>query len=196
MKIFSKLEKFIVFAIRDILYRFNMDACSRFMVKFYRRKGMKINGQPNYLSSKIQFDGRDYSQIELNDGCSISSHVRVLTHDMSLYTIGRGIGLKFDKPIGIFLPIKVGKFSLVGTCSVLLPGANIGEGAVVGAGSVVRGYVPPWTIVVGSPAQPVGDSREFLLKQLKRQGLTKILNEAVCLLKEKGYKIPEGIEND
>ena len=34
----------------------------------------------------------------------------------------------------------------------VLNGVRIGEGAVVGAGSVVRSDVPPWTIVGGNPA--------------------------------------------
>ena len=42
----------------------------------------------------------------------------------------------------------------------------------------MRGQVPPWTIVVGSPAQPVGDSREFVCKNLSRMGLTALLREA------------------
>jgi acetyltransferase-like isoleucine patch superfamily enzyme len=37
----------------------------------------------------------------------------------------------------------------------ILKGVEIGEGAVVGAGSVVIKSVPPWTIVAGNPATMV-----------------------------------------
>ncbi|MHC4739766.1 MAG: acyltransferase [Planctomycetota bacterium] len=131
---------------------------------------MKIHGQPNYLSAKIWFDGSDYSLIELNDGCTISSNVRILTHDGSPYTIGRGLGIEFEPPLVLFRPVRIGPFAFIGTNSVLMPGADIGRGALVGAGSVVRGKVPPWTIVAGSPAKPIGDSRKFLCKNLKRIG--------------------------
>jgi acetyltransferase-like isoleucine patch superfamily enzyme len=38
----------------------------------------------------------------------------------------------------------------------LLPGANIGRGAIVGAGSVCRNNIPPYAIVMGNPAKVVG----------------------------------------
>jgi len=34
----------------------------------------------------------------------------------------------------------------------ILSGANIGDGTIIGAKSVVRGRVPPYTIVMGNPA--------------------------------------------
>ena len=37
----------------------------------------------------------------------------------------------------------------------ILSGANIGDGAIIGAKSVVRGRVPPYTIVMGNPAMIV-----------------------------------------
>lgn len=43
--------------------------------------------------------------------------------------------------------------SWIGFNSILLKGTTIGEGAIVGAGSVVTKDVPPWTIVAGNPAK-------------------------------------------
>ena len=40
--------------------------------------------------------------------------------------------------------------------AIILKGVTIGEGAVVGAGSVVTHDVPPWTIAAGNPAKVVG----------------------------------------
>lgn len=37
----------------------------------------------------------------------------------------------------------------------ILPGSNIGAGAIIGANSVVSGVIPPETIAVGTPAKPV-----------------------------------------
>lgn len=37
--------------------------------------------------------------------------------------------------------------------AIILPGVTIGEGAIVGVGSVVTKDVPPYTIVVGNPAK-------------------------------------------
>ena len=45
----------------------------------------------------------------------------------------------------------------VGINSTLLPGVVIGEGALVGAGSVVTKDVPPGMVVAGNPARVMGD---------------------------------------
>ena len=43
----------------------------------------------------------------------------------------------------------------IGTSCTILCGITIGEGAIVGAGSVVTRDVPPHTIVAGNPARPI-----------------------------------------
>lgn len=173
----AKLEKALVFTLRKLISPWSPRLCTRLMVGYFRRKGMRILGEPNYLSATVAFDGTDYSAIELNEGCTISSFVRILTHDWSPYTIGRGAGLQMDEPVGVFRGVAIGRYAFVGTCSVLMPGAEIGEGAIVGAGTVVRGKVEPWKIVIGSPAQVVGDSREWVGKVLHRQGKLELLQE-------------------
>jgi acetyltransferase-like isoleucine patch superfamily enzyme len=52
-------------------------------------------------------------------------------------------------------PIKIGNKSWVGMNAIILKGVEIGEGAVVAAGSVVTKTVPPWTIVAGNPARVI-----------------------------------------
>ncbi len=49
-------------------------------------------------------------------------------------------------------PIKICDKAWIGTGCKILKGVTIGEGAVVGAGSVVTKDVPPWTVVGGNPA--------------------------------------------
>ena len=58
-------------------------------------------------------------------------------------------------------PILVGDNVWIGSRSILLPGTTIGEGSVVSAASVVRGEVPPYTVVAGNPARPVGSLKEI-----------------------------------
>lgn len=40
----------------------------------------------------------------------------------------------------------------IGANCIILPGTYIGRGSMVGAGSVVAGYVPPFSVVCGNPA--------------------------------------------
>ena len=53
------------------------------------------------------------------------------------------------------LPTVVKKGASIGANATILPGLTIGEGAMVGAGSVVTKDVPPRTLVVGNPARVV-----------------------------------------
>lgn len=55
--------------------------------------------------------------------------------------------------------IVLGENCWIGARAVLLSGACIGEGAVVGAAAVVDFEVPPYAIVAGNPARIVGRVR-------------------------------------
>jgi acetyltransferase-like isoleucine patch superfamily enzyme len=51
--------------------------------------------------------------------------------------------------------IRLGENVWVGTRAVLLSGANVGEGAIIGAGAVVDCEIPPFCVVAGNPARLV-----------------------------------------
>jgi acetyltransferase-like isoleucine patch superfamily enzyme len=52
-----------------------------------------------------------------------------------------------------------------------VPGADIGENCIIGAGSVVRGRIPPNSIVVGNPGAVVGDALEWGRRKLREYGI-------------------------
>ena len=58
-------------------------------------------------------------------------------------------------------PIALGDQVLVGSRAMILKGVEVGDGAVIGAGSVVRRSVLPGVIVAGNPAQHVGEVVEW-----------------------------------
>lgn len=53
--------------------------------------------------------------------------------------------------------VSIGNDVLIGTGAVIMPGCNIGDGAVIGAMSLVNQDVPPYTIVAGIPAVVIGE---------------------------------------
>ncbi|HEX3279165.1 MAG TPA: acyltransferase [Thermoleophilaceae bacterium] len=61
--------------------------------------------------------------------------------------------------------IEVGRHAVLGTNVVVHPGVTIGDGTIVGSNSLVTRDLPPWTICVGTPAEPVGERpRERVLE--------------------------------
>lgn len=52
-------------------------------------------------------------------------------------------------------PVRIGDAVWIPFDCVILPGVTIGDGAVVGARSVVAEDVEPWTVVAGNPARVV-----------------------------------------
>jgi acetyltransferase-like isoleucine patch superfamily enzyme len=52
-------------------------------------------------------------------------------------------------------PIKIMDKAWIGFNCTVLKGVTIGTGAIVGAGSIVTGDIPEWTIVAGNPAKVI-----------------------------------------
>ena len=83
---------------------------------------------------------------------TIGSRVLIGDHtavcDTDFHEVAPGAGVRTA-------PVVVGDDVWLARGVVVLPGATIGEGTVVAAGSVVRGELPPWVVAAGSPARPV-----------------------------------------
>ncbi|MDE5832105.1 MAG: acyltransferase [Desulfovibrio sp.] len=52
-------------------------------------------------------------------------------------------------------PVSIGDYVWIGMNSIILKGAEIGEGAIIGAGSVVTGNIPACSVACGVPARVV-----------------------------------------
>ena len=81
---------------------------------------------------------------------TIGDHVTV-SQDAYVCTASHDISYRL-KPL-ITSPISLGDYSWVCARATVLPGTQIGEGAVVAAGAVVTQDVEPWTAVGGNPAK-------------------------------------------
>ena len=84
-------------------------------------------------------------------------------------------GWDMAPPAPADLPLRgdtvVGNDVWIGQNAVILPGVRIGDGAIIGASSVVGGDVAPYTIVAGNPARVIrkrfGDTLIDLLLEWK-----------------------------
>ena len=88
----------------------------------------------------------DYAEITIGDNCLIGPNVGLYTTYHNLTPEGRC-------KTGKAKPIKIGNNVWIGGHSCILAGVTIGDGAVIGAGSVVKNDVKPYTLVAGNPAK-------------------------------------------
>ena len=89
-------------------------------------------------------------EVKIGHDCMFSYDVRLDTSDVHPI-FDRITGDRLNPP----RPVEIGDHVWLGARVILLKGARIGDGAVVGAGSVVKGKVPPGVIVSGAPAKIV-----------------------------------------
>ncbi|MEE3497473.1 MAG: CatB-related O-acetyltransferase, partial [Butyrivibrio sp.] len=68
-------------------------------------------------------------------------------------------GWEMSAPDPSEMPFKgdtvIGNDVWIGQNAVILPGVHIGDGAIIGANSIVGSDVDPYTIVAGNPAKPL-----------------------------------------
>ena len=117
-----------------------------------KKIGCKV-GKDIFVGDNVKIDTGHADLIEIDDHAHIAGGVRLLCHqrDLSDYCIGDDyakLGYRLGK-------VHLCKGCLVGMESFVMPGVTIGEGAIVGAGSLVVKDVPAWTVAVGRPAKVV-----------------------------------------
>ena len=110
-------------------------------------------GKGCFIGDNVRIDTGHSDMITIEDGVSIAGGTRLLCHqrDFTDYSVGSDY-LKLGYTIK---PIVLKKGCLVGMESFVMPGVTVGEGAIVGAGSLVTKDVPAWSIATGRPAKVV-----------------------------------------
>jgi dTDP-4-amino-4,6-dideoxy-D-glucose acyltransferase len=104
-------------------------------------------------------------RIELEDFANISGRVSIYSSndDYSGATL-TGPTVPDELRDVQVAPVRIGRHVIVGAGSVLLPGVMIGEGAAVGALSIVKRDIEPFTIVAGPDARVIGTRKRDLLE--------------------------------
>lgn len=139
--------------------------------RYLRSLGVRISERPGdtWISPTVFLDSAGYDMIEIGDDCTISFDVVILVHDYSIETALRASG---EPPAEnhrmLMRPVRIGSNCFIGARATILPGATIGDSCVVGAGAVVRGEVPPGSIVSGNPATVVGSVSDFARRHLAK----------------------------
>jgi lipopolysaccharide O-acetyltransferase len=93
--------------------------------------------------------------VEIGDNVLMGSKVVVTDHNHGQYSkdhTSPNIPPAL-RPLDHDRSVVIGRNVWLGDGVVVTPGSSIGEGAVIGANSVVQGRIPPFTIAAGVPAK-------------------------------------------
>jgi acetyltransferase-like isoleucine patch superfamily enzyme len=89
--------------------------------------------------------------VEIGDDVFTGHHVYITDANHGYEDRSLSIGKQFAPT----RPVRVGSGSWLGHGTVVLPGADIGRNVAVGAGSVVTGHLPDFSVAVGNPARVI-----------------------------------------
>jgi acetyltransferase-like isoleucine patch superfamily enzyme len=116
---------------------------------------VKITG-PFIMGHRVQiaagcFIGAGRAGLTIGDDVLIGPNCAIMTGS---YVFDR-VDVPLQEQGTISKPVRIGHRVWVGSNSVVLAGADIGDNVIVSAGSVVNGQVPPNSIVLGNPAKVI-----------------------------------------
>ena len=150
--------KYLPSPVGDVLRRLVLSPFARIGKGVLVREGVSI-WYPHRLTvgSRVSINEgcfvSAYGGLEIGDDTMIGHRVTIVTsdHEMSDPTVSiRSQGIRGEG-------VHIGCDVWIGAHAVILAGVNIGDGAVIGGGSVVTKDVEPLVIVGGVPARTIGE---------------------------------------
>lgn len=110
-----------------------------------------VTGRNCLISEQVVID---YSGgLVLGEAVAISEGTKILTHNHELSSVADG---EYKREC-VFTPLVIHDNVWIGARAMILPGVTeIGRGAMIGAGAVIKNKIPPYAIMMGNPAKIVG----------------------------------------
>ena len=103
----------------------------------------------NYVYANFNLTCVDDTHIYIGDNTMIGPNVTLATAGHPILPRLREKGYQFN------LPIHIGKNCWLGAGVIVLPGVNIGDNSVIGAGSIVTKDIPSNVVAYGSPCKVI-----------------------------------------
>lgn len=121
--------------------------------------------------------------IVVGDDSGIGGHCLIFGHN-SFLSAFEGYAVDFE-------PIEIGHSVSLAWGVFVLPKTKIGDGAVIGARSVVQGTIPPRSLAIGFPARVISKAPNFpqaLSEKDKLELFRKIVAEMIQFFKDSGLR--------
>lgn len=119
-------------------------------------EGMTV-GREVFVADDVYIDPGFAWLISIGDQTTVGPGVTILAHDATP---------KLRTGYSAVARVALGARVFIGANAVILPGVEIGDDAIVGAGSVVRHDVAPNMVVTGNPAIEVGTTDEHTARHV------------------------------
>lgn len=138
-------------------------------IKMQCWRGVKI-GKNVHVGTYVNMDLPYPYFITVEDGVSLAGSITILAHNKPL---------EYHKNCSpsYIAPVVVHKNAWVAVNVTILPGVEIGEGAIVASNSLVNKDVPPMTLFGGSPAKVIKDLSDKLKSNYSPEEFEKIMTE-------------------
>lgn len=134
---------------------------------------------------RTKYFGSEPYLISIGNNVATSTNVRFITHDGSMHVI-RNLYTDLKK-MDLIRTINVGNNVFIGINTILLPGTEISDNVIIGAGSVVKGNLKSNGVYAGVPAKYICSIDEYVQKNkhsfLESKGM--IAQEKKAFLKSK-----------
>lgn len=112
----------------------------------------------NNLFANFNFTVQDDAPVTIGDHCNFGPNVTLVTPIHPMLPEERKVLIAPDgtpKRLCYAKPIHIGNDCWFGANVVVCPGVTIGDGCVIGAGSVVTRDIPPMSFAAGSPCRVI-----------------------------------------
>lgn len=114
-----------------------------------------------------------HCQIDARSGLVIGNHVAIASH---VLIVAGGHDLDAPEFWSVSAPVRIDDYAWITSRAIILPGAHIGEGAVVSANTTVGKKVEPYAIVAGQGGKTVGHRTRGLSYKVGAKGLFTFLH--------------------
>lgn len=134
-------------------------------VQFFTPEKISL-GDHVWIGNNVKIDGR--GSVQIGSGCILARDIEIISSNH--YFQGEDLlEIPYDKRF-LSKPVVIQENVWMGIRAVILPGVTIGEGAVIGACSVVTKDIPPLAIVGGNPARVLRYRDADQYYRLKEEG--------------------------
>lgn len=144
------------------------------------KRGLSV-GHDTGLYHGTFFDLGPEGEVQIGDYCSLVGAILASNHHIVIgsYSLIAHEVVIADHDCGLFSSPREGKKGLdssvqdifigenvwIGARAIILGGARIGDGAIIGAATLVREDVPAYSICAGNPARIVGETGHYRFEQ-------------------------------